>query len=93
MQLVCSVTNASVEIQGYRVYRLDRLIKAGAGVCAYIKSTLKAKILKDLSGISDSGLHQLYIQVQSKKLRSIMVCVVYRPPKIGVTCFEDELMP
>ena len=36
-----SVTNSAVEIPGYKVFRLDRLGKAGAGVCAHLKSTLK----------------------------------------------------
>ena len=44
-------TNASVEIDGYRIYRLDRLGKAGAGVCAYVKNGFKVNVLKDLSGI------------------------------------------
>lgn len=52
-----SVTNASVELEGYKLYRLDRLGKIGAGVCAYIKITLKAEILNDLTEISVSGLH------------------------------------
>ncbi|XP_028517192.1 uncharacterized protein LOC114575823 [Exaiptasia diaphana] len=86
-------TNASVEIEGYRVYRLDRPKKEGGGVCAYIKSHLKARILKDLTGITESGLHQLYIQVQSKNIRSIVLGVIYRPPEIGVTCLTEELMP
>ena len=32
-----TTTNASVEIDGYSIYRLDRLRKIGAGVCAYVK--------------------------------------------------------
>ena len=88
-----SVSNSVVEIPGYKVYRLDRLGKAGAGVCAYVKSTLKVKVLKDLTEISESGLHQLWIQVQNKKLRSLLVCIVYRPPEIGIACLENELLP
>ena len=88
-----SVTNASVEIPGYRIFRLDRIGKTGAGVCAYVKSALKVDVLKDLTGITESGLHQLWIQVQNKKLRSLLVCIIYRPPEIGVACLESELMP
>ena len=87
------VTNASVEIDGYRIYRLDRLGKAGAGVCAYVKNGFKAKVLKDLSGIGKSGLHQLWIQIQIKKHRSILLCVIYRPPDIGHSCLQEELFP
>ena len=87
------MSNSIVEILGYNVYRLDRLGRAGAGVCAYVKSTLKVKILKDLTEISESGLHQLWIQVQNKKLCSLLVCFVYRPPEFGTACLENELLP
>ena len=47
-----SVKNAEVEIEGYKIFRLDRNGKRGGGVCAYICTLLKAHILKDLSGTS-----------------------------------------
>ena len=87
------MSNSVVEIPGYQVYRLDRLGKAGAGVCAYVKCTLKVKVLKDLREISESVLHQLWIQVQNKKPHSLLVCVDYRPPEIGTACLENELLP
>ena len=58
------ITNASVKIEGQKVYRLARIGKAGAAVCGYIKTAIKAKVLKDLTGITESGLHQLWIQLQ-----------------------------
>ena len=88
-----SVTNASVEISGYRFFRLDRIGKTGAGVCVYVKSVLKVEVLTDLTGITESGLHQLWIQVQNKKLRSLLVCIIYRPHEIVVACLENELIP
>ena len=51
-----TASNASIEIEGHRVYRLDRIGKTGGGVCAYFKNNLKAKILKDLTGISEVRL-------------------------------------
>ena len=54
-----SVKNAEVEIDGYSLSRLDRprnmKNEFGGGVCAYMRKTLKSKVLKDLSGISDTG--------------------------------------
>ena len=82
-----TVSNVSNEIECYKVFRLDRNGKPGGGVCAYIKNTLKACVIKDLSGISESGLHQLWVQVQNKSVRSILVCIVYRQ-EIGLDCLE-----
>ena len=54
-----SVKNAEVEIDGYSLSGLDRPRNMkndfGGGVCAYMRKTLKSKVLKDLSGISDTG--------------------------------------
>ena len=42
-----STTNAEVEIQEYKIYRLDRKHKKGGGVCIYIRNDFKTKVLKD----------------------------------------------
>ena len=88
-----SVKNAEVEIDGYSLSRLDRprnmKNEFGGGVCAYMRKTLKSKVLKDLSGISDTGFHQLWMQVQHKTLKSFLLCVTYKPPDCNVACFED----
>ena len=88
-----SVKNAEVEIDGYSLSRLDRprnmKNEFGGGVCAYMRKTLKSKVLQDLSGISDTGFHQLWMPVQHKKLKSFLLCVTYKPPDCNVACFED----
>ena len=79
-----TISNAEVEIQGYKIHRLDRKRKRGGGVCIYIRNNLKSKLLNDLSYISYSGLHQLRVQVQLNKNKFIIVCVKYKPPNCPV---------
>ncbi|CAB3994395.1 Hypothetical predicted protein [Paramuricea clavata] len=88
-----TVTNSEIAIEDYKIYRLDRLHKRGGGVCAYIKKNLKASVLKELSQISESSFHQLWINIQSKKNRSIIICVTYRPPDCALNCFDDHFKP
>ena len=88
-----SVKNAEVEIEGYKIFRLDRNGKRGGGVCAYICTLLKAHILKDLSGTSKNWFQQLWLQVQYRKIKSFVICVAYRPPDCHISCFEDHLKP
>lgn len=38
-----SVKNAEVEIQGYKIFRLDREKKVGGGVCIYTPVSLRTK--------------------------------------------------
>ena len=40
--------NAEVEIQGYKISRLDRQKKIGGGVCICTRPSFKTKVLKDL---------------------------------------------
>ena len=54
-ELNTTVTNASVNIEGYNIFRLDRLRKKSRGVYASVKTGLKVKVLKDLTGTSNSG--------------------------------------
>ena len=67
-----TVTNAEVEIKGFKLTRLDRLGKTGGGVCVYSKSSIKVKCLKNITGISEFGFHQLWMLIQLRKLRSIL---------------------
>lgn len=88
-----SVTNAEINISGYKLYRLDRRHKKGGGVCAYIRRNLKTKVLNSISKISERGFHQLWLEIQHVKLKSIIVCVAYRPPDIQLDCFVNDLAP
>ena len=80
-----TVTSAEIQIEGYKLHRLDRLHKGGGGVCAYVRKDLKSSVLKELSSISERNFHQLWINVPCKKLKSIIICVTYRPDDSPLT--------
>ena len=87
-----TVKNSDVQIEGYKLLCLDRLGKQGGGVCVYTRTSLKTNIIKDISEISQTGFHQLWLQIQSKKIKSILLCVVYRPPDCSVSCFMEDFL-
>ena len=88
-----SVSSLEVNLEGYKLSRLDRLHMGGGGVCVYTRNNLKAKVLKDLSSISERNFHQLWISLQWKKTKSIVVCTTYRPDDCPLSAFEDTLKP
>ena len=88
-----TITSTEIQLDGYKLFRLDRLHKGGGGVCAYVRSDLKSKVLKDFSSISDRNFHQLWLSVQVKKSKSIVLCVAYRPDDTPLSFFEDRLKP
>ena len=88
-----SVTNCEVSIDGYKLYRQDRLRKRGGGVCAYIRKDITVTVLKDISNLSDNYFHQFWLKPQYRKLRSVVICISYRPPDCLLSCFEELLKP
>ena len=62
----------------------------GGGVCVFVKESYKVNWLSELSLISESGLHQLWLNIQTGNRKSFIVCTVYRPPDTTLNCFEDD---
>ena len=77
-----SVSNFEIEIPGYSIFRLDRLDKVGAGVCAFVKHNLKVELLSELSFIGESD--------QAGNCKSFLICTAYRPPSTSTDCFDAE---
>ena len=47
----------------------------------------------ELSQISDTNFHQLWLELQHKKSKSVLICVSYRSPDCPLSCFEDLFKP
>ena len=86
-----SVTNGEIAIDDYKIFRQDRLHKKGGGVCAFVKKVLKVTIINELTNISESNFQQLWIKLQNKKMKTIIICVIYRPPDCPLNCIQDDL--
>ena len=85
-----SVSDAEVEFPGYILHRLDRVNKHGGGVCAFVRQEYRAERLSDISYISESGLHQLWLKIQVRNFKSFLVCTAYRPPNTHLDCFDSD---
>uniref|UniRef100_A0A6P8INI3 Uncharacterized protein LOC116303067 n=1 Tax=Actinia tenebrosa TaxID=6105 RepID=A0A6P8INI3_ACTTE len=88
-----SVSNLEVEIPGYNVFRVDRQNKRGGGVCSYAKQSFKTQVLNEISGISNGGLHQLWMEIKVRSFKSFVVCTTYRPPGSPIACLDNDLGP
>ena len=86
-----TVSNAEINIAGYKLIRSDRRYKRGGGDCAYIRNNLKAEEVKHLSSSSEHGFQQLWVRIQHIKLKSFLLCVVYRPPDCEINCFKEHM--
>ena len=88
-----TLTNSEVSIDGYKLYRQDRLRKRGGGVCAYIRKDITVTVLKEISHLSDNYFHQFWLKLQYRKLRSVVICISYRPPDCPLSFSEELLKP
>jgi hypothetical protein len=46
--------------------------------------------MEDLTYITESGLHQLWLKIQVMNFRSFFICTAYRPPETSLSCFETD---
>lgn len=82
------VSSNSINIEGYRVFRNDRLWSRGGGVCLYISEALNAKVIYDRM---DEGLiESLFLEVKMANVITIAVGVIYLPGGGFSKC--DELL-
>ena len=87
-----NVLDCEIQIPSFYVHRLDRSHKLGGGVCVYVKEQFKVQSLVNKYGIFPSALHQLWLKIQIRNLRSFLVCTVYRPPNSSPSlAFQEEL--
>ena len=61
-------------------------------MCICIAKLRKCVTKRNLVYISPTGLHQLWLRIQIRNLKSIVICTVYRPPDASVSCLDSDLI-
>ena len=54
------------------------------------QKSLKSNHNKELTNTSESNFQQLWIKLQNKKMKTIIICVIYRPPDCPLNCIQDD---
>ena len=57
---------------------------------AHLSKVLKVTIINELTNVSESNFQQLWIKLQNKKMKTIIICVIYRPPDCPLNCIRDD---
>lgn len=74
-----------VDIDGYKIFRYDS--GRGGGVCLYVNSTLNPSLIT-LNEPRQVGVEDVWVQIQCRKLPSLIVGCVYRHPKALISSFD-----
>ena len=81
-----SVTDSSVALDHYNIFRCDRVGKGG-GVAIYVKSKFKVSVLKTVS--IPKCFELLILKVALGKNNSLCVAGVYRPPSADSNSIDN----
>ncbi|XP_075150771.1 uncharacterized protein LOC142224879 [Haematobia irritans] len=82
------VLDSAIEIHGYRVYRNDRSVRRGGGVCMYIRSDIRARVVHE---ITDEGVAEgILVEVDAADATKILLGVLYLPYG-GISQCENDL--
>ena len=76
--------NQLFEIEGYQIFRKDRLNKRAGGVCVYVKDYLNAKIIDIPHTLEQPEV--IFIELSNNHTK-LALGVVYKPPKIPYGTF------
>ena len=79
-----------VEFPGFKIHRLDRETKIGERICTFSKEEFKVERLLNLSYITESGLHMLWLKIQIRNCKSFLICTTYKPPNVNPNCFDTD---
>ena len=47
----------------------------------------------DISNVATNSFHLLWLNVQVKNMKSVLVCAIYRPPDVSIDCFDTDHSP
>ena len=82
-----NIPDSEAHIQGFRLFRKDRSVGRGGGVCVYIKNYHDVKLRDDL--MSDE-IDAVWVEIIIEKV-NYLICIVYRPPPAHTEYYEKIL--
>lgn len=72
------ITDDLIQVDGYNLWRKDRLSRGG-GICCYVNEMLDCEAI-ELPFDDTSELEFLGVKISSPKIRSVCCFTIYRPP-------------
>lgn len=80
---LCSSHDWAVNIPGYALFRRDRVLRKGGGVCIYVRNNIKVRVKEDLADGECNGAEVLWVELYTGTHNTKVI--------VGV-CYPLELM-
>jgi len=83
--------DALYSIEGYSLYRRDRIGRRGGGVCIYVNNVKAAAVQREHT-LDSATNEDLWLRISVKSTQQqLLVCSVYRPPNSPLAPFMQAL--
>ena len=79
-----------LNLDGYTLHHKNRQDRVGGGVCLYSHSSMHVNVRDDLT-INDNHSESLFIEIDNKTGKNLVVGVIYRPPNSDPSAFIEKL--
>ena len=83
-----NISDAQVNIEGYKLYRKDRVGRIGGGVAFYVKDGIEA--IPEVK-LNDSDIEALWLRLVYPFRPPILICCMYRPPNSSTQYYDKML--
>ena len=84
--LSSNIIDSDLLLNGYNLFRRDRLNKSGGGIAAYVNRDIHCINRNDFESIH---IESLWLEIIQKISSPLLLCVLYRPPDSTVQWFEN----
>ena len=78
-----------LSLPGYNIEFKNRPTKKGGGVLLYVNDSLSYAVREDLS-TSSEFFESMFIEIETKNMKNIIIATIYRAPGLNVTEFVKE---
>nr|XP_055059783.1 uncharacterized protein LOC129443303 [Misgurnus anguillicaudatus] len=81
-----------VELEGYKLFTINRVNKKGGGVALYVDTALRCKLIKSMSLTIENILECLTIEIEIERSKNIIISCVYRTSGTCIDTFINKIV-
>lgn len=80
-----------VEIEGYKLFIINRKQSIGGGVTLYIDQRYQCKIVNKMTFALDRIMECITVQIEMEKSKNILISCIYRKPGSNIDMFKEKI--
>ena len=84
-----SIKEKLVDLNGYRLFNMNRQLNKCGGVCIYVRNSYTVKLRDDLNNFIEGMLESLILELTIGKKKHL-ICEIYRPPGGNIKSFLEH---